>query len=77
MQHRQGMNPDDWIEFLRRDTNRFRQEVLSIRVNHPDLGMSFQLFGGRSPMREPDGSFLVTDDEYKYLQNVIGIYRVE
>ena len=45
-----------------------------IRVNCEDKGMQFQLFGGRTPRREEDGSFLVTKDEAKYLAPCL--YRV-
>lgn len=77
MQHHQGMTPDDWMDFLKRDRNRSSTEVPTIRVNHSDLGKGFQLFGGRCPKRELDGSFLVTKEEYEYLENVAGIYRVD
>ena len=45
-----------------------------IRVNCDDKGMQFQLFGGRMPTREEDGSFLITKEEARYLPACL--YRV-
>ena len=47
-----------------------------IRVNHRDPGMSFQLITGRTPIREQDGSFLVTEEELAPLRQVQGFYVV-
>lgn len=45
-----------------------------IRVNCDDKCMQFRLFGGRSPVREADGSFLISDEEAEYLP--ANLYRV-
>ena len=64
---RNGNDVEDMIKFL---ANQFggpalaRDEVPSIRVRHADGGMSLQTITGRSPPREPDGSFLLTKEEW-------------
>ena len=45
-----------------------------IRVNCDDKDMQFQLFGGRMPTREENGSFLITKEEARYLPACL--YRV-
>ena len=48
-----------------------------IRVNHPEIGMRFELINGRVPLRAPDGSFLVTEEEYRPLKQLHGLWRVD
>lgn len=74
--------PEYWL-WMMKEVDRMRREeagrgaIPTIRVNHPELGMQFQLFGGRRPKREEDGSFLVTEEELKYLGQVKGLWVVE
>jgi predicted phage terminase large subunit-like protein len=46
-----------------------------IRVNCDDKGMQFALITGRVPVREADGSFLLTKEEATYMPP--GCYRVD
>lgn len=72
-----GPNAGFW-EMIREDLDRSRKgERPMKRVNHTDLGMSFQLITGRTPKRDPnDGSFMVTDEELAPLRQVPGFYVV-
>ena len=74
-----GNGPARWLAMMD-EVERMRylpkEPLLNIRVNHHELGMGFQLWGGRCPRREDDGSFLVSAEEYSYLKHVIGIYLV-
>ena len=74
-------NGDDfaaWLQFMReRDGPRNHDEVPSIRVRHPNGGMALQAFGGRSPPREPDGSFLLTKSEWIPSLIGAGFFRVD
>lgn len=70
------MNGDAWAAFLRERAGISEPQVPCIRVNHSDLGMAFWLAAGRQPVREADGSFLLTEEEYKPLIGS-GVYRVE
>ena len=66
---------EGWMEFIRQELKEMREgETPSIRVNCDDKGMRFHLMGGRMPRREPDGSFLMTAEEAKYMPP--GVYRV-
>jgi predicted phage terminase large subunit-like protein len=67
---------EGWMEYIR-EQMREREEAGGpcIRVNCDDKGMQFVLFGGRVPLRERDGSFLVTKEEARYLAACC--YRVE
>ena len=51
-----------------------REKRLTIRVNCDDKGKQFQLFGGRNPKREEDGSFLISEEEAVYMAACL--YRV-
>ena len=65
-----------WLEMIDEYLRRKEQEhVPSIRYNCDDKSMQFQLWGGRMPAREADGSFLVTPEEAKYM--AANCYRVE
>lgn len=71
--------PARWLAMMKeieRTQYEKREPPLTIRVNHTNPGMTFQLWGGRCPKREDDGSFLVSEEEYRYLKPVTGIYRV-
>ena len=50
------------------------EKRLTIRVNCDDKGTQFQLFGGRCPKREEDGSFLISEEEAVYMPVIL--YRV-
>ena len=64
-------------EMIQEDLARMDQTDAWVRVNHKDPGMSFQLITGRRPIREPDGSFLVTEKEYWPLRRLEGLWRVD
>lgn len=49
----------------------------SIRARHENPGMTFQTITGRCPPREPDGSFLFTEEEWRPLQGLAGLRRLE
>jgi len=64
-----------FLDMIQEDLREMREgPTPCIRVNCEDKGMQFQLFGGRTPRRDEDGSFLVTKDEAKYLAPCL--YRV-
>ena len=66
---------DGWLEFMRQDLREMREgPTPQILVNCDNLGMQFQLFGGRTPRREADGTFLMTNEEAEYMPP--GVYRV-
>ena len=74
-----GYGPARWLAMMdEADRLRYlpKEPLLNIWANRHDLGMGFQLCGGRCPRREDDGSFLVSAEEYRYLQQVSGIYLV-
>jgi len=63
------------LEFIRQELKEQREGLTpQIRVNCDDKGMQFQLFGGRMPRREADGSFLITAEEARYMPACL--YRV-
>ncbi|MEQ7874524.1 phage terminase large subunit [Sphingomonas sp. ASV193] len=53
-----------------------KPEPPMIRVNHPDP-RRFILITGRTAERQSDGSFLVTEEEYRPLRQIEGLYRVD
>ena len=64
-----------WLDLIREDLREMREgPTPNILVNCDNLGMQFQLFGGRTPRREADGSFLMTKKEAEYMPP--GVYRV-
>ena len=66
---------EGFFEFIREEMReRLEGPAPCIRVNCDDKGMQFQLFGGRMPTREEDGSFLITKEEARYLPACL--YRV-
>ena len=65
-----------WLDVIDEYFRRKEQEhVPQIRYNCDDKSMQFQLFGGRTAVREADGSFLVTPEEARYMPP--NCYRVE
>jgi hypothetical protein len=64
------------FEFIRQEMEPKKEPSL-IRVNHTDAGRSFYLINGRQPIREPDGSFLVTEEEYRGSKQIEGLWRVD
>jgi hypothetical protein len=65
-----------WLEVIDEWMRQKAQEnVPHIRYNCDDKGMTFLLYGGRKAEREADGSFLVTDEEAKYMAS--NCYRIE
>lgn len=66
-----------WIEYYRWRAQGDRDPPKYIRLNHPDKGMGFQLWGGRNAVREADGSFLVTEEECEYAMRIVGMERVD
>jgi hypothetical protein len=46
-----------------------------IRLNHTEPGRQFQLINGLRPVREANGSFLVTEEECKSLRGLEGLVR--
>ena len=59
---------EGFFEFIREEMReRLEGPAPCIRVNCDDKGMQFQLFGGRTPRREEDGSFLITKEEATYM----------
>ena len=65
-----------WIEYYRSLVEERDNPPMNIRLNHPDKGMRFHLFGGRVAVRDEDGSFLVTAEECRYAMQIEGIQRV-
>ena len=65
-----------WIEYYRSLVEERDNPPMDIRLNHPDKGMRFHLFGGRVAVRDEDGSFLVTAEECRYAMQIEGIQRV-
>lgn len=64
-----------WLEMI--DEWKRKKEgrlIPSIRCNCDDMGMQFQLFGGRMAIREANGSFLMTPEEAEYMPAIC--YRV-
>ena len=67
---------DGFLEFVRQELKERREGLTpQIRVNCDDKGMQFQLFGGRMPRREADGSFVISTEEAGYMPACL--YRVE
>jgi predicted phage terminase large subunit-like protein len=65
---------EGWMEYMRQKLAQSRGEAIpTIRVNHTNLGMSFQLINGRMPVREADGSFFLTEEELAPLRNLDGM----
>ena len=59
---------DGWWEFIQQELKEMREgPTPCIRVNCDDKGMQFQLISGRMPIREPNGSFLITKEEARYM----------
>jgi predicted phage terminase large subunit-like protein len=68
---------EGWIEYMRQELAQSHGAAIpTIRVNHTNLGMSFQLINGRMPVREADGSFLLTEEELAPLRNLNGLIVV-
>ena len=66
---------DGFLEYMREDMReKLEGPTPCIRVNCDDKGMRFQLYGGRTPLREEDGSFLITKEEAVYMPACL--YRV-
>jgi predicted phage terminase large subunit-like protein len=66
---------DGWWEYIQEELRETREGPKPcIRVNCDDKGMQFQLITGRMPTREPNGSFLMTEEEARYVPP--GCYRV-
>ena len=64
-----------YFDMIREDLREKREgPTPCIRFNCDDKGMQIQLFGGRCPRREEDGSFLVTKEEAMYIPSPF--YRV-
>ena len=69
-----------WFDYIRQETMRARgqwQDQPNIRFRHDDPGMGFQTITGRCPPREPDGSFLVTPEEWQYMAGIRGIHLID
>lgn len=59
---------DGWWEYIQQDLKEMREgPIPCILVNCDDIGMQFQLITGRTPIREPNGSFLLTKEEAAYI----------
>ncbi len=68
---------DNIIEYYRREAETIRggrQQSPSVRVRGPG---SLQLITGRVPLAEPDGSYLITDEEWVPLSREMGWARVD
>jgi predicted phage terminase large subunit-like protein len=62
---------DTWKSLFRRELDEARLGPHpTIRVRHPNPGMTLQTITGRNPPREPAGSFLLTKEEW--LSSLIG-----
>lgn len=77
---------DGYREYVRQVNERWRLEDIlahtggvmpTIRVNHPQLNLDFHFSNGRIPLRDPDGSFLVTEGELECALSFAGMYVVE
>jgi predicted phage terminase large subunit-like protein len=67
---------DGFWEYMQQEMKERREgPTPCIRVNCDDKGMQFHLITGRRPIREPDGSFLMTEEEARYIPP--NCYRVE
>ena len=59
---------DGFWEYIQQELKEKREgPTPCIRVNCDDNSMQFQLFGGRRPIREANGSFLMTKEEARYM----------
>ncbi len=68
---------DNIIEYYRREAEAIRggcPQAPSVRVRGPG---SLQLITGRVPLAEPDGCFLITEEEWVPLSRVMGWARVD
>ena len=66
---------DGFFEYIQDEMRKSRDgPTPNIRVNCDDKGMQFILIAGRQPIREPNGSFLITEEEAQYMPP--GCYRV-
>lgn len=72
-------NPDveRWISYMKERCQPPKPDVPFIRVNHIEPGMQFQLRHGRRPVRGPDGSFLVTEEEYGSMASIEGLTVID
>ena len=66
---------EGFLDMVREDLRESRDgPTPCIRVNCDNKGMQFELFGGRKPKREADGTFLITKQEAQYMP--ADLYRV-
>jgi predicted phage terminase large subunit-like protein len=69
--------PEAFIAFMRANTAaKVDAEIPNIRIDHDDKGISFFLRDGRKAARDGDGSFLVTEAEYRSIRNIPGLRRL-
>ena len=67
---------DGFYAMIRRDL-RAMSKVPHVRFKHDDPGMTFRFITGRTPPREPDGSFLATEEEFRPIANLPGVHRID
>ena len=67
---------DAWITMMRDYYGSPSPKTPDIRVNHADRGAQFHLITGRRPVREADGSFLVTEEEYRPIAHLVELLPV-
>jgi predicted phage terminase large subunit-like protein len=69
-----------WFEYMREQSLRARglwKPAPTIRFHHDNPSMAIHTLAGRTLRPEPDGTFLVTPDEWRYLANVPGIVLID
>lgn len=66
-----------FMDMVREDLYGNRDGSPEIRLNHPDLNLIFHPYGMRMPVREADGSFIVTREELPFAMRFPGVYRVK
>jgi predicted phage terminase large subunit-like protein len=67
---------DGWWEYIQQELREKREgPIPCVRVNCENKGVQFQLITGRTPVRDANGSFLMTKEEARYMP--ASCYRVD